>query len=292
MAYRFVACIGFAGGVLIPCATVEATFHFMQIEQVIGGVNGDVTAQAIQLRMRLASQNLLAASRLRAWDAAGANPVLIIDFTQVVPNAQSGDRVLIATAGFSPATSPGAVPDFQMTNSVPHSYLAAGSLTFEDDSGTIYWRLSWGGSGYTGSTMGDTTNDNDSGFGPADFGPPFAGPLPTTTLQALRFTGLANALSTTNAADYSLTMGPATFTNNARADFIVVAPVPMDGDINGDGIVNSLDLARFEACLNGADGSTPPMGCDEKEYSRSDLDHDGGVDLADFADFELLWTAP
>ncbi len=34
----------------------QATFHFMQIEQVIGGVNGDTTAQAVQLRMRPAGQ--------------------------------------------------------------------------------------------------------------------------------------------------------------------------------------------------------------------------------------------
>ena len=29
----------------------DADFHLMQIEQVIGGVNGDTAAQAIQLRM-------------------------------------------------------------------------------------------------------------------------------------------------------------------------------------------------------------------------------------------------
>ena len=39
-------------------APAHATFHFMQIEQVIGGVNGDSTAQAIQLRMRSAFPNL------------------------------------------------------------------------------------------------------------------------------------------------------------------------------------------------------------------------------------------
>ena len=37
----------------------RATFHFMQIEQVIGGANGDTAAQAIQLRMRLGGQNFL-----------------------------------------------------------------------------------------------------------------------------------------------------------------------------------------------------------------------------------------
>ena len=36
----------------------DATFHFMQIEQVIGGVNGDTSAQAVQLRMASASLRL------------------------------------------------------------------------------------------------------------------------------------------------------------------------------------------------------------------------------------------
>ena len=43
------------GAVLLsssPGFTVPTSFHLMQIEQVIGGVNGDVTLQAIQLRMR------------------------------------------------------------------------------------------------------------------------------------------------------------------------------------------------------------------------------------------------
>ena len=38
----------------------HATFHLMQIEQVIGGVNGDTSAQAIQLRMRFAGQTQVA----------------------------------------------------------------------------------------------------------------------------------------------------------------------------------------------------------------------------------------
>ncbi len=41
----------------LMCNTAHATFHFMQIEQVIGGVDGDTTKQAIQLRMRSLNQN-------------------------------------------------------------------------------------------------------------------------------------------------------------------------------------------------------------------------------------------
>ena len=44
---------------------------------------------------------------------------------------------------------------------IPATYLAAGSLTFEDDFGTILWRLSWGGPAYTGPNTGALTNDAD-----------------------------------------------------------------------------------------------------------------------------------
>ncbi len=188
-----------------------ATFHLMQIEQVIGGVNGDTSRQAIQLRMRQNGQNLLGPSRLIAWDAAGANPVVIVDFAASVPNGVTGSRVLVTTSGFLA----GLTPDVVMTNAIPASYFAGGKLTFETDgtAGTqVWWGLAWGN--YTGTNTGVTTggggNDADG-----NFNPPFAGPLPTTTQQALQFTGAATAASTNNAADYALTAGAATFTNNA-----------------------------------------------------------------------------
>ncbi len=42
-------------GILIQPSVAES-FHHMQIEQVIGGVNGNTTTQAIQLRTRSAFQ--------------------------------------------------------------------------------------------------------------------------------------------------------------------------------------------------------------------------------------------
>jgi hypothetical protein len=48
----------------------------MQIEQVIGGVNGDTTAQAVQLRMRMAKREFCFRGRLIAVDAAGNNPIV------------------------------------------------------------------------------------------------------------------------------------------------------------------------------------------------------------------------
>ena len=187
-----------------------ASFHLMQIEQVIGGVGGDTSRQAIQLRMRQPAQNLVSVNRLYARDAAGQNPVLLIDFGTNVTNSASGARILAATAGFLP----GLTPDFVMTNPIPAAYLAAGKLTFESDSGDVWWSLAWGA--YSGTNLGvplaNGGNDADG-----DFNPAFPGPLPSTTQQALRFGGTSAAVSTNNAADYALTAGAATFTSNANA---------------------------------------------------------------------------
>ena len=48
---------------MVACRA-DATFDLMQIEQVIGGVNADVSAQAIQLRMRSPFQCFLEPARL------------------------------------------------------------------------------------------------------------------------------------------------------------------------------------------------------------------------------------
>jgi hypothetical protein len=211
-----------AGALLLTglfTAPAQAAFHFMQIEQVIGGVNGDTTAQAIQLRMRTSGQNVVSFTRIKAFNASGGGVVTLVDLTSdvSVPNG----RILIATPNFANYVTPafGATPamgkDFNMTP-IPAGYLAAGRITFEDDFGTILWSLSWGGTSYTGSTLGSVTNDADGNFGPS-----FAGPCPSTSLQALLFQGAAGDLSTNNAADYALTPGPAEFFNNAGTKFTV-----------------------------------------------------------------------
>jgi hypothetical protein len=208
-----------AAVVLLVSPPADATFHLMQIEQVIGGVNGDTSAQAIQLRMRFNGQGGVSQARLVAHDAAGQNPVVVIDFmSDVTPEVQGG-WILITSPGFAADTTPTAVPDFTMTNVIPTSYLAAGSLTYETNRGVVLWRLSWGGAAYTGSNQGASTiffNDRDG-----NFGPPYPGPLPTAGTEALQFQGAVNALSTTNAHDYALTSGPATFTNVQGQSFTI-----------------------------------------------------------------------
>ena len=209
--------------VMLVARPARATFHEMQVEQVIGGVNGNTTLQAIQLRMRASFQNLMSNARLFASDATGSNPVLLAGPATNVTGSALGARVLLATSAFASAMIPNVTPDFVLTNPIPASYLAAGTLTYEDHFGTVLWRVSWGGSSYTGPTTGSITNDLDGQFGPA-----CAGPLPSTTAQALLFQFGASALSTNNANDYALTPGAATFTNNAGASGTVNSLVSVD----------------------------------------------------------------
>ena len=110
-----------------------AAFHLTQVEQIIGGVNGDLTAQAIQLRMRSVGQSLVSAAEVCVADANDANPIRIGDITTNVPIGLMGRRVLIASANFLNKTSPTTVPDFTMSALIPMSYLSAGTLTFRAD---------------------------------------------------------------------------------------------------------------------------------------------------------------
>ncbi len=199
-----------------------ATFHLMNIDQVIGGVDGDVSKQAIQIRYRSAFQNLLSNARIYCWDANGENPIGVIAFPSNIGPTASGTRVLIATAAFGSSLSPAVTPDFIATNPIPASYLAAGSLTFEDDFGTVYWRLSWGGASYFGDQSGDVTNDADGQFGV------WPNPLNSTTNQALAFQfGLSG--STLNQNDYQVTGGAATFFNSSGASGSVQSNVDVPG---------------------------------------------------------------
>jgi hypothetical protein len=193
-----------------------------------------------------------------------------------VPNGQAGRRVLLTTPSFANFTNIALVTNFVM-DPIPASYLAAGSLTFEDDSGSVYWRLSWGGAGYTGPTTGLTTaqggNDADGQFGPV-----FAGPLPSTTLQALQFTGAFSALSTNNAAQYAVTTGAATFINNANTSFVVTAPPPtgLPGDFNDDGVVDAADYVVWRK----TDGTNFDLGGNGDETG-------GSMNVVDMADYNL-----
>ena len=203
---------------VVLAGQAQANFHLMQIEQVIGGVNGDTTAQAVQLRMRALGENFIAGAELIVYDAAGNNPVTLVTFDSAVGSGPR--RILVTTSSFSNYEVTPISADFTMTNAIPASYLAAGRLAYQMGT-TVYWSVSWGGAGYTGPNTGTTDNDADG-----NFGPPFGGALPSNSLSALHFNGDSAALSTNNAADYSITPGAATFTNNNGDSTVLGTPPP------------------------------------------------------------------
>lgn len=247
-------------------STASATFHLMQIEQVVASLNGNPAAQAVQLRMRSTGENLVSNAKLWAADATGSNRVLLLDITADVTAFASGSRVLLATSAFTTAVqaaTPTFTPDFTLATPIPASYLAAGRITYETNAGTpstagtIYWSLAWGGAGYTGSNTGSTLNDSDG-----NYGPPFASSLPTSGAQGIRFTGVATALSTSNSADYALSANPATVVRNNGNSFLLPLLTPIeawrqtnfgttansgnaadDFDFDKDGLVNLIEFA-------------------------------------------------
>lgn len=197
-----------------------AAFHLMQIEHVVGGVCGDTTAQAVQLRMRTGGQSQISGHNLTAYDAAGNNPVVLVAFASNVAVGTAGSRILVTSPGFQAAHG-GPTPDFVMTNLMPASYLPAGKVSFESPT---YWSLAWGGAGYTGTNTGATDNDPDG-----NFNPPFPGVLPWTVDQSVQFPGASDATSTNNAADYLLSASPVTLTNNAGTAAAITGCVFGDG---------------------------------------------------------------
>ena len=218
----------------------RASFHQMQIYEVIGGVNGDTSAQAIELRMRASGQNFLSnAPKLVAVDATGLNPITLIQFGSNVAIGNLGSTILITSPNFKNFTSsPGTFAnDFTLTNLIPASYLNAGRLLYEDSSSNILWSLAFGGTNYTGPTNGETTN------GVADPGK-FGGPLPENSLQALVYQGAATGQNTNDATDYALTAGAATFTNNAGTSFAVV-PEPSSLLLTSIGLAGAAAIRRL-----------------------------------------------
>src|SRR4051794_29871869 len=118
---RFLPGLFLAVAAFVPSA--HAAFHVMQVEEVIGSINGNTSAQAIQLRLRSGGQSVVSNAKLWAWDANGANRVLLLDITTNVSNSAAGARILLTTSGFTSAMVSGGatafVPDFTLANNIP-----------------------------------------------------------------------------------------------------------------------------------------------------------------------------
>ncbi len=215
----------------------------MQIEELIGGVNGNTNAQAIQLRLRANGHSVVSNGRLRAWDAAGANPLLLLDVTtNVTTNTAAGSNVLLASAAFNSlmGSVPGYSSDFTLASTIPASYLTGGKVTWESDAGVIEWSLAFGA--YTGTTSPNTGLAANTTGATGNFGSPAPAP-PTSALQGIRTILAATATSTGNSADYAVTANPTTVRNNAGTTFTVV-PEPGSAALLAGGVMMGVAFLR------------------------------------------------
>ena len=233
----FVASLGFG------ISSGRANFHVMQVEQVIGSVEGNTSAQAIMLRLRSGGQNVVTNGQLKAYDANGANPVTLWNVAVTSPaNSAAGANVLFTSTAFDSlmASVPGYSKDFNLTGTIPASYFAAGKVTWESDAGAIEWALAFGN--YAGTNTGATTNTTGAS---GNFGAPFASGLRTTGAEGIRLSIAASALSSGNSSDYALS-NPAMVRNNAGTSFTVV-PEPCVAALLGVFGVGALAFWRRRA---------------------------------------------
>ena len=61
------------------------------------------------------------------------------------------------------------------------------------------------------------------------------------------------------------------------------------GDVNHDGIVDLIDFATFAICFSSGVVTIPPPGCSPEEFAELDRFGDSDVDLDDFAQFALTY---
>jgi hypothetical protein len=106
-----------------------ATFHQNEISKIMVGYNGDVTIQAVELKMLTAGQHMVGGTSIATYDA-DANPVQSLGlFGGPVPNGIAGRRILCATHNF--ATTFGITPDLEIT---PGLFVTTGQVAFVKES--------------------------------------------------------------------------------------------------------------------------------------------------------------
>ena len=110
-----------ATAALTLASGANASFHLMEISQVMTGANGDPSIQFIELRMTAPDQNLVDGISILARDASGTSVTTVFTFpagaSTVIANHVTGSKILIATPAF--ASRAGILPDFVFAGGLP-----------------------------------------------------------------------------------------------------------------------------------------------------------------------------
>ena len=103
-----------------------AAFHLNEIEQVMVGLNGNTTIQAVQLKMLATGENLVSGMSIKVYNANGVQTDSLGSFSGSVPQGIAGRRILCATHNF--AATFGITPDLEIK---PGLLVGTGQVSFE-----------------------------------------------------------------------------------------------------------------------------------------------------------------
>lgn len=117
-----------AAGILLTCLSASAAFHLVEVSEVITGINGDTSLQAVVLRMQADGENSVDGITIQARNAQGTVTNTVFTFpvgasAQIVGLADR--RILIATPAFAQRT--GLTPDFTFAGGL---FAGSGQVTY------------------------------------------------------------------------------------------------------------------------------------------------------------------
>jgi len=106
---------GRAGVLSVACVLASAVpalaaFHFAVIDEVMSGLNGDPTAQYVEIKTLLIGQKYVQNTRLTAFNCDGSSATVLLLVPGNICNGMSGARWSMGTASWAAAT--GVTPDF------------------------------------------------------------------------------------------------------------------------------------------------------------------------------------
>ncbi|MBI4364829.1 MAG: hypothetical protein HY568_05305 [Candidatus Latescibacteria bacterium] len=105
---------------------VWAAYHLNEITKIMAGYNGDVTIQAVEIKMIANFENVVNGARIRIYDASGALVSTLGTFTANVAVGTTGRKILCATSNF--ASTFGITPDLVISPGIP---VTTGQVSFE-----------------------------------------------------------------------------------------------------------------------------------------------------------------